>query len=181
MSEKRLSGKKILMVICPEDFRDEELLMPKEIFEREGAEVKIAASRSGRARGMLGATVEPDLLIAQARAGDFDAVVVVGGLGSPTYLWSDGQLHALLREAEQRGKVIGAICLSGAVLARAGLLRHRRATVYATRESLDEFTKGGALYTSEDVVTEGKIVTASGPHAAAGFAEAIVTQIVGGS
>lgn len=177
MSEKKLAGKKILMVICPENFRDEELYTPKEIFEQEGAEVKIAASRLGVARGMLGRTAQPDLLISQANAGDYDALVVVGGMGSPTSLWADGQLHALLRDAEQRGKVIGAICLSGAVLARAGLLRDRRATVYATDESLKELTQGGARYTSEDVVADGKIITASGPHASAEFARAIVSQV----
>lgn len=177
MAEKKLTGKKILMVICPENFRDEELYTPKEIFEQEGAEVKIAAPRLGTAHGMLGRTAQPDLLISQANAGDYDAVVVVGGMGSPTYLWADGQLHALLREAEQRGKVIGAICLSGAVLARAGLLRGRQATVYATDESLKELTQGGALYTSQDVVADGKIVTASGPHAAPEFARAIVSEL----
>ncbi|GBC83359.1 Putative cysteine protease YraA [bacterium HR10] len=172
-----VKGKRILMVIAPEDFRDEELFTPKQIFEAGGAEVTIASTRLGLARGMLGGSASPDLLIAEARAEDYDAIVVVGGMGSPTHLWADEALHRLLREADEKGKIIGAICLSPAVLARAGLLRGRRATVYVTDESMSELRRGGAHYQQVDVVTDGRIVTASGPHAAAEFGRAIVAQL----
>jgi protease I len=178
MTEKRLSGKKVLMVISPEEFRDEELFVPRELLQNEGAEVKTASRSLGVARGMLGGTAIPDLLVSDAKADDYDAVVVVGGLGSPEYLWPDEHLHRLLRKADGGGKVIGAICLSGAVLARAGLLRGRAATVYKTKESLAEFEKGQAKYSAEDVVTDGRLVTASGPHVAAQFGQAIVAKLV---
>jgi protease I len=172
-----LMGKRILMVIAPEEFRDEELFTPKEIFEAEGATVTIASTRLGPARGMLGGRASPDLLITDARADDYDAIVVVGGMGSPTHLWPNEDLHRLLREADEKGKLIGAICLSPAVLARAGLLRGRRATVYVTEDSLRELQRGGAQYHSADVVTDGRIITASGPHAAAEFGRAICAQL----
>ena len=76
-----VKGKRILMVIAPEDFRDEELFTPMGIFEAEGAEVTIASTRLGLARGMLGESASPDLLIAEARAEDYAAIVVVGGMG----------------------------------------------------------------------------------------------------
>ncbi len=172
--EKKLSGRRVLMVIAPEEFRDEELFTPKGLLEAEGADVKIASARRGVARGMLGGSASPDLLLSEARADDYEAIVVVGGMGSPTYLWPDETLHRLLREAHEKGKVIGAICLSGVVLARAGLLHGRRATVYATEESLRELSQGGAHYQPQDVVTDGRIVTASGPQAAADFGRALI-------
>jgi len=178
MPEGKLSGKRILMVISPENFRDEELFQPKEIFVKEGAQVEIASKSLRPARGMLGGTAKPDLLISDARADDYDAVVVVGGMGSPEYLWANSQLHNLLRMANTQGKIIGAICLSGAVLARAGLLEGRRATVYKTKDSLKEFEKGGAKYSSDDVVTDDRFVTASGPHVAMDFARAIVKKLL---
>jgi protease I len=181
MGERALTGKRILMVIAPEDFRDEELFTPKAIFEAEGATVTIASTRLGPARGMLGGSASPDLLIADARADDYDAIVVVGGMGSPTYLWPNEALHRLLQEADARGKIIGAICLSPAVLARAGLLRGRRATVYVTEASLSELHRGGARYQEVDVVTDGRIITASGPQAAAEFGRAISAELAGRS
>lgn len=169
-----LRRKKILMIIAPENFRDEELFVPKRIFEEAGASVEIASSRSGPIRGMLGGTATPDLLLAEAGAEKYDAIVVVGGSGSPAHLWPDETLHRLLREADRQRKIIGAICLAGAALARAGLLNGRSATIYKTRDSLDEYLRVGAIYDSRDVVVDDRYVTASGPRVAREFGETIV-------
>jgi protease I len=102
----------------------------------------------------------------------------VGGVGAPEYLWSHAGLHALLRDAYAHRRPIGAICLSGAVLANAGLLEGRRATVYRTDRSLAAFRAGGATYVNEPVVTDGPIVTAHGPAAARAFAAALALTIL---
>ena len=179
MPGKALAGKKVLMVIAPKDFRDEELFEPKKIFEEAGAGVSVASVKNVSASGMLGGKATPDLLVSEANADEYDAVVVVGGMGSPEFLWSDKKLHKLLRDINDRAKVVAGICLSGAVLAKAGLLEGKQATVYKTDESLKEFEKGGAKYINKDVVTDGRIVTASGPHAAKEFGKAIVKLMSG--
>ncbi len=168
-----LKGKKVLMVIAPKDFRDEELAHPKEVLEAAGADVRVASNAPGPCTGMLGARVQPDVALAEARATDYDAVVVVGGMGSPKHLWGDTRLHALLRDAQAAGKVIGGICLSGAALARAGVLEGKRATVWRTPESLAEMEKGKARTTTDAVVVDGKVVTASGPEVATEFGNEI--------
>jgi protease I len=98
----------------------------------------------------------------------------VGGSGAPTHLWDNHTLHALLRIARDEGTPIGAICLSPAVLARAGLLRGVRATVYGQPRAKHELERGGALYGEEHVVSDQGIVTAAGPRDARAFAEALV-------
>ena len=169
-----LSGKRVLLVIAPDQFRDEELLEPKKIFLNEGAEVAIAACRLGQATGMLGATVTPDLLLTDVQARNYDACVVVGGMGSPAYLWDDAQLHRILQTLQESRKVVAAICISGAALATAGVLQGRQATVYATPESLAALTEGGAHYNKEHVVRDGLVVTADGPDVAGQFARTVV-------
>ena len=57
LAEGTLEGKKILMVIAQQDFRDEELFEPKEVFEGAGASVFVAAPRKETATGMLGGKV----------------------------------------------------------------------------------------------------------------------------
>jgi protease I len=174
-----LDGRHILMVIAPANFRDEELLEPKAVFEAHGAVVEIASTTTGIARGMLGAQVKPDLTIAAADPHRYGAIVLVGGSGAPTYLWEYGRLHSLLRLERDDGTPIGAICLAPAALARAGLLRGKvRATVYGDPRAKHELLRGGALYVEEDVVVDGGIVTAAGPHAARPFAEAVVRSIL---
>lgn len=177
MGNSKLQGTKVLMVIAPDQFRDEELLVPKEKLEEQGAQVKVAACKLGQAKGMLGATYNPEVLIKDQQVQDFDAVVVVGGMGSPQYLWNDSDLLSLLKEASQQGKVVAAICLSGAVLANAGVLKGKKATVWPMPESLKALSGGGATYVKQPVVKDGKVVTADGPEAAPAFAQTIIEEL----
>ncbi len=159
---RSLEGRHVLMVIAPTDFRDEELLEPKAFFEAEGAVVEIVSTTAGLARGMQGADVKPDLTVEAADPDRYAAIV--GGARAPTYLWENGTLHALLRVTHADGIPVAAICLSGAVAARAGLLRGLRATVYGLPRAKHELLRGGALYVEEDVVVAGGVVTAAGEH-----------------
>lgn len=174
---KPLEGKKVLFVICQENFRDEELSHPREEVAAAGAGVAVASRENAPARGMLGAVETPDLRIRDARAADYDAVVAVGGRGTPEHLWNDEDLHRLLRDAKAAGKVVGGICLSGATLAVAGILKGVEATCYATDDSRKEMRKGGAVFVEKPVVVSGKIVTASGPPAARDFGKALVEAL----
>jgi len=110
-------------------------------------------------------------------ASEFDAVVVVGGSGSPKYLWDDTQLRNLVRDAYEDGKVVAAICLSPVVLARAGILKGKEAT--ASSDAVAELKKGGAIYKDESVVIAGRIVTGRDPASAEAFANAIVSLLRG--
>jgi protease I len=178
MAESRdLEGRRVLAVIAPRDFRDEELFEPRAALEARGAAVAIASTAKGAATGMLGGHAEAGLAIADCAASDFDAVFVVGGMGSPRHLWDDRALHALLRDFYAQGKPVAAICLSGAVLANAGLLEGKRATVFCTDRSLAALRAGGATYVSEPIVQDGQILTAGGPHAAKLFARALGDRI----
>src|SRR5512143_927251 len=174
---KTLSGKTVLFVISQDNFRDEELAHPREVVSAAGAGVAVAAREKAPARGMLGAVENPDLRIRDAKTADYDAIVAVGGRGTPEHLWSDGDLHRLIREARAAGKVVGGICLSGATLAIAGVLKGVEATCYVTDASRKEMHKGGAVFVERPVVVSGKIVTANGPGAARDFGKALVAAL----
>jgi len=174
----KLTGKSVLMVIAPEDFRDEELATPKAILEKEGAKVTVASTRGGVCAGMLGARVTPDTTLAVESASSYDAVVVVGGGGSPAHLWGNTALHTILRDAKAANKVIAGICLSGAALARAGVLAGKNATVWRTEESIAELREGRSKLVDAPVVVDGRVVTANGPDAANDFGRKIA-QLIG--
>ncbi len=167
------------MVIAPRDFRDEELLEPKAIFEAEGTIVEVASTTGDLARGMLGAEVKPDLPLTAVDPHRYAAIALVGGTGAREHLWDNHTLHALLRIARDDGTPLGAICLSPAVLARAGLLHGVRATVYGEPRAKHELERGGALYVEEHVVTDQGIVTAAGPADARAFAESLLHLVRG--
>lgn len=181
MEERPLSGKTVLFVIAPEHFRDEEYHHPREILEAEGAKTLVASTRTGVCRGMLGGMVSPDMALADAKSGDYDAVVVVGGSGSPHYLWDEPRLLTLLRDQDAAGGVVAGICLSSAVLARAGILKGKDATVFETPDSVRALKEGGANLLHRPLVVSGKIVTANGPGAARDFGRAIAERLKGSS
>ncbi len=166
-----LAGKKILMVIAPKQFRDEELFIPREYFLVRGAEVTVASSATGEIRGMFERTFTPDAKLADVSAKDFDAVIFVGGSGAEAY-FDDPVAHKLARDADSGSKVLGAICIAPAILAKAGVLKGRSATAFASvREIL---VAGGARVMDSSCVRDGRIVTADGPAAAEEFASDIV-------
>lgn len=166
--------KKVLMVIAPENFRDEELLHTREELERAGARVTVASTASP-ARGMLGARVTPDLKLEEVRVEDYDAVVFVGGVGASSYFNHERAL-SLARGAQARGKLTCAICIAPVILANAGVLEGKRATVF-DGEFVRMLESKGARYTGKSVEVDGRVVTANGPMAAREFGKTIAREL----
>ena len=168
----------ILMIIAPENFRDEEFLVPKEYFEKKGHAVTVASTKKGECRGMLGARAFAECSLNEVKAEDYDAIVFVGGAGTPL-VRKENSAIALAKDAFAKGKIVAAICWAPTILAKAGLLKGKKATVWAGPDSeygmstTDYLKKEGVLVQKQPVVLDGKIVTAEGPHAARRFAEEI--------
>jgi protease I len=98
-----------------------------------------------------------DVRIAQARADDYAAILLLGGR-APEYLRNDVALLALVREFERQGKWIFAICHGIQILVAAGLARGRTVTCY--EHVRVEVEQGGGTYSTLQAVRDGKIVTA---------------------
>ena len=169
-----LEGKNILMIVANDNFRDEELFEPKKIFEGHGAKVKLAGNSVGLARGTRGGTVQIESTLAKESAEPYDAVVFVGGPGSTTY-YDNLEAHRIAKEADTKGKVLGAICVAPGTLAKAGLLRGKRATSFRTTGQL--LKENGANFTGRLVEVDGKLITGSGPEAAKEFANAVTDAL----
>lgn len=171
------SSRHVLFVIAPERFRDEELLEPRGAVERGGHRVTTVSTRPGTAVGACGARETVARSVTDAARDALDLIVIVGGAGSPDHLWSHEPLLHAVRRHFLAGAPIAAICLSSVVLARAGILAGRRATVFPSPRALLELRRGGAIYVGEPVVRDGTIVTASGPEAASAFGTALVSLL----
>ncbi|MCK4426924.1 MAG: DJ-1/PfpI family protein [candidate division Zixibacteria bacterium] len=172
--EKVLTGKKIVMIIAPQNFRDEELFEPKQILTEKGAEVKVASASLEIAGGMLGAEVNPDMLISDIKPDQWDAIILVGGSGASRY-WEDFSIHSMLNEAVKQNKIVGAICIAPVTLANAGILSGKKATVFISERQ--KLADKGAECTAKNVQRDGNIITASGPQAAKEFGNAIAQAL----
>ena len=168
---KKLTGKKILMVIAKSKFRDEEYAEPRQLLENEGANITVASSSRDIATGMLGLQVKPDVLLTEVKEADYDGIVFVGGGGAAEYFDSP-VAHKLAQNFFSRGKLTAAICIAPATLANAGVLKGKLATAYPSSEAIVEAQ--GAVLAKAHVVVDGNIVTAVGPEAAKQFGQKLV-------
>ena len=172
--DMKLAGKKILIVIAPKDFRDVEYFEPRKVLEENGAEIKVASIQAGTAVGADGAKVKIDLTVSEAKVADFAAVVFIGGPGMAQIV-GDESLQGLAKNFYQAGKLTTAICVAPVILAKAGILSGRQATVWSG--SANDLIMAGAMYSGEAVTQDGKIITADGPGSARAFGEKIVQAL----
>jgi protease I len=176
-----LQGKKVAMIIAFRDFRDVEYFVPKEILEKAGAKIVTVSTKMGTAIGADGGDTEVNLLLSNLNVADFDAVVFIGGPGALDYLDNENS-YKVARETIEKNKILGSICISPVILAKAGVLSGKRATVWSSpldRSPVKILKENGAIYEDKDVVQDGKIITANGPAAAEEFGQKLVEVLTG--
>ena len=177
-----LEDKKIAMVIAFRDFRDVEYFIPRDILKGAGAEIVPVSSQKGIAIGADGGEVEVNLTTSEFRTEDFDALVYIGGPGMVKKI-DDEDFHKIAKEMAKAEKVLGAICIGPALLAKAGVLEGKKATVWSSpldRSPIKILEENGAIYEDKDVVVDNKIVTANGPAAAKKFGQTLIEVLTKG-
>lgn len=167
--QKHKSKPDVLMVIAPKNVEDLEFFVPKSILEANGAKVTVASTTMNMSTGTNGALIKPDIKISDVKLKKFDAVIVVGGTGSIEFLWEDAALRQLLIEANDKGKIVGAICGAPPALSKAGILEGKKSTMYPWDDGIKELEKYGATYVDEEVVVSDNIITGKNVDASAVF------------
>ncbi len=161
---------KILFIIPPERFRDEELLIPKAKLESKGHLIHVASTKEGVCFGSRGGEAYSEMVIEDANIDDYDGVIFVGGGGSKLLFHNKAALN-IAQDAYKNNKIVAAICLAPTILANAGILNGKNSTVCGTESKT--IVNKGAIYMGPGVVVDGKIVTANGPKSSQLFAEKI--------
>ncbi len=172
-------NKKAAIIIALRDFQDKEYFETKEVLERAGVKTTTVSAKKETAMGVYGGEVNADLILDEINAADYDAVIFIGGGGALKYL--DNEVcYKIIKETVRADKVLGAICISPVILAKAGALKNKKATVWSSpldKGPIKILKENGAEYLDEDVVIDGKIITANGPSSAAKFGEKIIELI----
>jgi protease I len=169
-------AKKAVMIIANTNFQDNEFAQPKKVLEENGIKVTVASTSLNEAVGMNGTKAMPDILINNIMVKDFDAVIFVGGSGATEYL-DDPAAKKIAQEAVSANKVVGAICIAPVCLAKAGVLKGKRATTYPAEANQKQLALCGATYTAQPVEKDGNIITADGPRSAKAFGEEIIKAL----
>ena len=125
-----LKGKKIALFV-ESTFEDLELFYPKIRLTEAGAEVKVIGPKKQEYEGKNGLTIEPDALIDEVSADDFDALVVPGGY-SPDHMRRNKKMVQFVKQIHAQNKPIAAICHAPWLLAEADILKGVTLTSFAS-------------------------------------------------
>jgi transcriptional regulator GlxA family with amidase domain len=141
-----------------------------------GAEVVLCAAERGRVTDDNG-LVHLDVEHTFADVPRPDVLLVGGGFGTRSLLDPGTPIVEWIRSAHETTTWTTSVCTGSLLLGAAGVLEGRRATTHwnAVRH-LERF---GATYSTDRVVTDGKVVTGAGVSAGIDLALALVARIEG--
>src|SRR3954467_14393812 len=174
----RISDARVL-IVATDGFEEWELFGPREILQQRGAEGKLASPRAEPIQATVhddpGGTIRPDLTLDQAKAVDFDALILPGGVRNPDALRLNDKAIALIRAFADAGKPVGAICHGPWLLVEADLLRGKRVTGWSSIGT--DLKNAGGNVVDEPAVTDGNIVTSRKPDDVEAFTNALIDLI----
>jgi protease I len=174
----KISDATILM-IATDGFEESELFGPREILLSRGARVTLASPDLKPIQATVhddpGKTIRPDIAIEEARAEDFDALIVPGGVRNPDQLRTNQSAVELVRTFNDQSKPVAAICHGPWLLVEADILRGRTATSWPSIRT--DLTNAGAQVIDEAAVTDGNLVTSRKPDDVPEFTEALIRLI----
>ncbi len=161
-----------VIVLIYEGFEEIEAMSVIDILRRAGLDVTTVGVGGILITSGHGVRINTDTRLIDLSAENYNVLVIPGGPGYRNILNNNSVLE-LVEEFGKKGKLIGAICAAPLVLAKAGLLREKRATVYPGFEKELDMPRG------DRVVVDGNIITSQGPGTAIEFALKLVEQICG--
>ncbi len=156
----RIKGKKVVILI-ENNYQDLEFWVPYYRLKEEGAEVTVVGSGSSHTyTSKYGYPVEAEKEAKDIDMSKYDGVVIPGGY-APDLMRRYPEMVRIVREANQKGKVISAICHAGWMLVSAGILKGKKATGFFAIK--DDLVNAGARYVDEEVVRDGNLITSRKP------------------
>jgi protease I len=173
-----LKNARVLM-LATDGFEQDELFKPRQALLDAGATVTLASIATdpitGEKGGEKGESITPDLVLNDVDTGDFDALVLPGGVGNPDKLRMEDRAVEIVQEFMDDGKIVAAICHAPWLLVEAGLAKGRRMTSFASIQT--DVKNGGANWVDEQAVSDKGIVTSRSPKDLDAFVAKIVEEI----
>jgi protease I len=180
MSDK-LAGKKVALLVA-NGFEQVELTEPKKALEKSGAKTSIVSPESGKVKGWKltdwGDELPVDVALEDAKADDFDALLLPGGVMNPDKLRRNEWALQFVRAFFESGKPIAAICHGPWTLIDAGVVKGRTLTSYPSIQT--DLENAGAKWVDKEVVVDNGLVTSRSPDDLPAFNEKIVEEFAEG-
>ncbi len=177
-----LSGKRIAFLVAQEGVEEIELTTPWEAVEQAGGTPELIAPETGEVQAFnhldKGSTFSVDETLADARAREYDGVVLPGGVANPDQLRTDKRAVSFLQDFFAEGKPVGVICHGPWTLVEADLVRGRKLTSWPSLQT--DIRNAGGEWIDEEVVTDEGLVSSRKPDDLPAFCAKIVAELAEG-
>jgi protease I len=176
-----LNGRKVAVLVT-DGFEQIELTEPVAALRDAGAETRIIAPRHGRIKAWnrkdWGDEFDVDVPLDDARADEYDALLLPGGVMSPDKLRMQERAVAFVRSFFDDGRPVAAICHGPWLLVEADVVRDRTVTSYPSVRT--DLENAGAHWIDEEVVVDNGLVTSRKPDDLPAFNRKMVEEFAEG-
>ena len=170
---------KKIAILATDGFEQSELLEPMQALKDAGHDTTIVSIKSGKIKGWKdgnwGKDVNVNLIAGEAKAKDFDALVIPGGVINPDKLRMDKGALKLIKDFNKAQKPIAAICHGPWPLIDAGVVEGKKMTSYKSLST--DLKNAGASWSDKQVVVDGNLITSRKPDDIPAFNKAILKAL----
>lgn len=164
MSETNLNGLKVAILVT-DGFEQVEMTEPRKALDEAGADTRLVSPKGGRVKAWKftewGDEFPVDVPLAAARAEDFDAILLPGGVINPDTLRMDENAVLFAQAFLDTGKPVASICHGPWTLIETGKVRGRRLASWPSLQT--DIENAGAQWVDEEAVVDGNLVTSRKP------------------
>jgi protease I len=177
----KLQGKRVAF-LATDMVEQVELTEPWKAVTGEGAAAELVSLEEGEIQGFnhydKADKFKVDRTVEEARADDYDGLVIPGGVGNPDTMRTDENAVGLVREFFEQGKPVGVICHGPWMLVEAGVVRGRKVTSWPSLRT--DIRNAGGNWVDEEVVVDQGLVTSRKPDDLPAFNAKIVEELAEG-
>jgi protease I len=164
MPTNTLQGKKVAILVT-DGFEQSELLEPRKALDEAGAKTQVVSPADKKVKGWnhkeWGQEVPVDVPLNSAKADEFDALLLPGGVMNPDQLRMDPKAVEFVKKFTDAGKPVAAICHGPWTLIEAGAVRGRTLTSWPSLKT--DLKNAGANWVDKEVVNDQGLVTSRKP------------------
>ena len=179
MSKDRLKGCKVA-ILATDGFEQSELMKPKQLLEEAGATTAVISPGDepkikGWNHGEWGEQIPVDVPLNKARAADYDALVLPGGVINPDKLRLHEKAIDFIHEFGRTGRPVAAICHGPWTLINANLVRDKHMTSWPSLRV--DLENAGARWENSEVVESGNLITSRKPDDIPAFTSTLIRAL----
>ena len=181
MTDGRLKGKRIA-IIAADQVEEVELVEPRRALEDAGAETELISIEEGEIQGVNhfenASKHHVDRAVADADPGDYDGLMIPGGVGNADLIRGDEGMVEFTRGFFAQGKPVAVICHGPWMLVETDVVRGRTVTSWPSLKT--DIRNAGGEWVDREVVVDQGLVTSRKPDDIPAFNAKMIEEFAEG-